>query len=193
MINKLSKKDKFYRMMKANKSADEIYMTFIKSKSEKEKIDGLELLKEYAKINNKENDVRAKALALLGHFKSMSCGKDAEEFFSDIKFISEDPEIPKIIEGNIEELIEKLERMNIDLKREDELNDLLIETMLVIEDFGINTNISNKFFKLLLKKLNLKKKKDKGVLNQREDYIFKQLQRMQLIKEASGSGLDIRH
>lgn len=181
MIKKLSIEDKFYRMMKANKSADEIYMTFIRSKSEKEKIDGLELLKKYAKTSNKENDVRAKALALIGHFKYMSCGKDAEEFFSDIKFIGGDPEIPKIIEENTKELIEKLERMNLDLIREDEFNDLLVETMLAIEDFDINTNISNNFFKLLLKTLNLKEKNDKGVLNQREDYIFKQLQRMRII------------
>ena len=173
-------------MLKKDETADTIYITFIKSKPEEEKIKVLQLLKEAAKISNNEKDVRSKALALLGYFHHMSYSEN--KFYSDFKSMGEiikrDTEIMKIINGNIEELNIIIKKGNYDLMKDnDETNNLIINVMLIIKEFKLKNDNSKKFFELLKSSLSLEEKYKNNTMNQMDLYIVEQLQRMKLMRK----------
>jgi len=109
MAKKKTLKDKILKMYKKNVSAGRIYGEFIKNKTEIEKREAIEIFIELATTDNRDMLIRAKALAILGFFKSMSCGEGVEEFYEDGSIICGYRNITDVIEDNCKEVISILE------------------------------------------------------------------------------------
>jgi hypothetical protein len=179
MPKRLTLREKMYRMLRDNKTADNIYTGFIRLKADQEKKEALTLLKEYGKVSNQDRKIRAKTLAMLSYLKDMCCGKEVGKFYKEGDIVCGDKEIPEIIEANCIEQVELLKATpNLDLESDFESYDLMAEIVLCIGSYSLKTKATETFFDLLETNLHLSEKQNKEKLSQRERYIYEQMQRI---------------
>ena len=179
MGRKLSLKDKIVKMYKKNDTAGLIYMTFVKGKDDKEKREAIDIFIELAKIDNKDKLLRSKALAILGFFKSMSCGERVEKFYEDGSIFCRYRNIAEVIEDNSKEAISILEAHDkIDLNEDFVAYKLISQVIYCLSSYQINPKIASKLFNLLEKKLSLKKKQKLGKMDEIYLYINGQILRL---------------
>jgi hypothetical protein len=166
-------------MLRDNETADNIYTGFIRSKTDSEKMEAISLLKEYGKATNQSRKLRAKALTMLGYFKSMCCGDEVGQFYKDGNIVCDDEEIPVIIEANCIEQGEFLKATpNLDLESDFESYNLMSDIVVCIGEYNLKTKTTESFFNLLETNLNLSGKQGKGTLSKRERYLYEQIQRV---------------
>ena len=179
MAKKKTLKDKILKMYKKNVSAGRIYGEFIKNKTEIEKREAIEIFIELAKTDNRDMLIRAKALAILGFFKSMSCGEGVEEFYEDGSIICGYRNITDVIEDNCKEVISILESSEkIDLNEDFNAYKIISQVIYCLHSYQIDSKIVSKLFDLLEEKSNMKEKKKSGEMNEVDLYINGQILRL---------------
>jgi len=179
MGRKLSLKDKIVKMYKKNDTAGLIYMTFVKGKNDKEKREAIDIFIELAKIDIKDQLLRAKALVMLGFFKDMCCNDKVEVFYKDGSIICGYQNIPHVIEESTRELISELEsNKRIDLQENKELYNITTAIIHCLHSYQVNPKIASKLFDLLEEKMNLREKKKSSEMDDVDSYIEGQIFRL---------------
>jgi hypothetical protein len=179
MATKKTLKDKILKMYRKNDSAGKIYGEFIKNKKEIEKREAIEIFIEFAKTENRDMLIRAKALAILGFFKSMSCGDGVDEFYEDGSIICGYGNIIDVIEDNCKEVIEILESIEkINLNENFEAYKIISQIIYCLHSYQIDSRLVSKLFDLLEEKLNLKEKKKSSEMDDVDSYIEGQIFRL---------------
>ena len=172
-------KDKIIKMYKKNDSAGNIYGEFLKNRTDNEKKEAIDIFIKLAKVDIKDKILRAKALAMLGFFKSMCCGDEVETYYKDGSIICAYQNISGIVEDNCKELIRILNSSEIiDLQENKELYGITTAIIHCLHSYPVNPDIVFQLFDLFEKKFNLEQKKKSEEMDDVDSYIDGQISRL---------------
>jgi hypothetical protein len=176
MGRRMPLKDKIIKMYKKNDTAGNIYGEFLKNRTFNERREAVEIFIELAKVEIKDKILRAKALAMLGFFKSMCCGDEVNPYYKDGSIICEYQNIPGVVEDNCREVISILNSSErIDLQENKELYRTTTAIIHCLHSYQINPQIALKLFDLFEKKLNFEQKKKSRKMDDVDSYIDGQI------------------